>query len=248
MDGTPRNTPNQFASVALWRFLIVFFVTFFIMASLLFIIDFVPEKPAMANEPVTQTSDHELPFAEIVDVTAIAAKPVIEAPTGNAINLPVAPTAPAVAYASGADLPTRIVVKKVGVDTKIIEPRSSDIPTLDQALLSGAVRFPGSATLSESGDLLLFGHQSYLPVVRNKAFKAFNDLQKLEAGDEITVYSADTIYTYQVRSVELAQASDGKVALRKGVQGLVLVTCNSLGAKEDRYIISADLVTTTPLT
>ncbi len=238
MDGNDGHTTRNDARIQFWRFLGVFFVIFFLAATFLYIIDFVPEKPSDESMNVESVES----FAEIVDVNAIAAAPVsVESAVVAAPIQPLA-SAPSTAYASTGNVPVRIVVPSVGVDTSVIEPKGSDIASLDTALLSGAVRYPASATFSEAGDIMILGHQSYLPVVRNKAFKAFNDLQDLEAGEEIIVYSATEKYTYRVFSVVLAQASDGKVALRKGVSGLVLVTCNSLGAKEDRYVVTADLV------
>jgi LPXTG-site transpeptidase (sortase) family protein len=97
------------------------------------------------------------------------------------------------------------------------------------------------------GTVYLFGHQSYLPVVHNHAFKAFNDLQKLKAGDVITVSSGTSEYTYAVRSVTLTTAADGVVALESGSRTLVLSTCNSFSKDhEERYIVIADFITKTP--
>src|SRR3989344_3772308 len=116
-------------------------------------------------------------------------------PTENAEMLEVAEQIP--------EVPVRIVVGAIGVDTAIQNPTTTDIPSLDAALLKGAVRYPTSALLGENAPLFIFGHQSYLPVVRNQAFKAFNDLQKLKAGDEISIFSQTAEYNYRVQSVTL---------------------------------------------
>jgi LPXTG-site transpeptidase (sortase) family protein len=155
------------------------------------------------------------------------------------------PTAPAVIMYS--EEPVQITIDTIGVDTPVGNPTSIDITILDDALLSGAVRYPTSAKLGEVGTVYLFGHQSYLPVVYNHAFKAFNDLQKLSEGDLITVSSAIADYTYRVSSVRLTTASDGVVSLASTGRNLVLSTCNSFSSNhEERYLVEATFVSRTP--
>lgn len=157
-------------------------------------------------------------------------------------------TSAAVTVQYPIEAPTRVIIDAVGVDTIIENPESADAQVLDAELLKGAVRYPTSAKLGEVGTVYLFGHQSYLPVVKNKAYKAFNDIQKLKAGDTIRVQSATAEYTYRVTSVALTTATDGVIALSAEGGKLILSTCNSLGADhEERYVVEADLVSRMPL-
>lgn len=181
------------------RFIAAFFVVFFITAVILFVVDFVPERP-------------------------------VDAYSGA---LPETATVP-------SEDPTRVVISSIGVDTVIENPTSTAIDVLDQALLSGAVRYPESAKLGEDATVYLFGHQSYLPVVRNQAFKAFNDLQKLKAGDTIQVYSDTAVYEYTVSKVTLVDADTALVPLSSSERTLVLSTCNSFGSPGERYVIEAN--------
>lgn len=215
-----------------WEALIIFLVIFFALSVVLFIIDFVPEAPKVEAEPtvvVTSTT------TTIADVTRTQ-------PVQN-VNLIAGPT-PAVTNQEVGLKPSRVMIPKVGVDTPVLNPTSKALSELDNALLSGAVRYPGTAHLNEEGSVVIFGHQSYLPVVRNKAFKAFNDLQNLSQGDVISVYSGELEFRYAVRSVVLVTTDVGSIALETAGQTLTLVTCNSLGAKEERYIVKADLIGT----
>lgn len=188
------------------RFLVVFFLVFFATAVVLFVIDFVPERPE-------GTRADGAAFAE----------------TANAAERSTTP-----------EVPTRVVIERAGVDTVIENPSSSAIPILDDALLSGAVRYPGSALLGEDSTMFLFGHQSGLPVVRNPAFKAFNGLQKLEAGDVIKIYSTTSVYEYAVRSVALARADEALIPLTENGQNLFLSTCNSFGDPGERVVVEAE--------
>ena len=51
------------------------------------------------------------------------------------------------------ELPTRIVAQSIGLDRTVANPASTDVETLDTALLGGTVRYPTSARLGEEGQL-----------------------------------------------------------------------------------------------
>ncbi len=142
-----------------------------------------------------------------------------------------------------AEVPLKIEIATVGLVANVLNPTATDAATLDNELLKGAVRYPTSAKLGENGNIVIFGHSSYLPVVNNRAYKAFNGIQKLSVGDIVTVYSSRTAYTYSVRSVAEKKADDD-TAIPLSVTGkvLTLVTCDSFGAKEDRFVVTADFV------
>ena len=170
--------------------------------------------------------------------------------------LPETLPAPAIARASttiaasssapdlGIEEPAKIVIPTIGLSASIANPTTVNLEALDQYLLKGAVRYPTSAKLGEIGNVVLFGHSSYLPIVLNQAYKTFDGIQKLVAGDVITVYSVDAIYTYKVRTVEKeSAASDAGISLAVTGRELTLATCNSFtGTKTDRFIVTADFV------
>jgi LPXTG-site transpeptidase (sortase) family protein len=139
-----------------------------------------------------------------------------------------------------ADEPVRVVATSVGLDVTVENPSSSDITILDEALLRGAVRYPTSAKLGVDGTVLLFGHSSYLPVVYNQAYKAFNNIQDLKTGERISVYSSDAEYRYKVTSVRLADASEDVIELPADGRYLTLVTCDSFGRKTSRFVVTAE--------
>lgn len=145
------------------------------------------------------------------------------------------------------EMPVRITVKKIDLDVTIVNPVSTDIEVLDTALLKGAVRYPTSAQLGQEGTVLLFGHSSYLPIVNNKNFKAFDGIQNLVAGDSVSVYSAGMEYRYSVTGMRKAKAEEDSVELPATGKHLALVTCNSFATKSDRFIVTADLVGIYPL-
>ena len=149
--------------------------------------------------------------------------------------------------ATEPELPVRVEVRGVGVNATVSNPNSTNVNTLDQALTKGAVRYPTSAQLGEVGTVLLFGHSSYLPVVYNKAYQAFNEIGKLEKGDIVSVYSSTLEYRYRVMSVEVADASEDVIELPQEGKRLILVTCDTFTKKSSRFIVRAEFVGTYPL-
>jgi len=171
--------------------------------------------------------------ADVV-ITASTPEPIIidENRVDEAINSIVSVTS----------APTRIIIDSIGVDTSIENPESADISVLDEALTRGAVHYPGSGNLEDTSNLFLFGHSSRLPVVKNQAYKAFNDVEKLSPGDLIRVQSDTKEYHYRVTSVREVKAEDAWVRFDTSEKQLTLSTCNNFGSKQDRFVVEADYI------
>lgn len=164
-----------------------------------------------------------------------------EPKTKGVAALPAPTAKPAVQEAPAA--PTRVVAKSVGVDATVANPTSTDIAALDHVLLGGAARYPTSAMLGQEGTVLLFGHSSSLPVVRNPAYKTFNGIQNLQKGEIISVFAGDKEYRYAVTGVRVADANEDVIELTQSGKHLTLVTCNnSFATKTKRYVVTAELV------
>jgi len=144
------------------------------------------------------------------------------------------------------ELPERIVIDKIGVNTPVSNPDQSDNETLNGALLKGAVRYPGSGTLGR-GNMFIFGHSTGLRVVNNQAFKAFNRVRELNIGDQIRIFSKNMEYNYKVLSVKLVDSNTALVDFSRQETMLTLSTCNVFGQKQDRYVVEALFVKSIPL-
>jgi LPXTG-site transpeptidase (sortase) family protein len=143
--------------------------------------------------------------------------------------------------------PVEIKIPSLSLNVHIKNPTSTNVEVLDEALSSGAVRYPTSAKLGVSGTVLLFGHSSYLPVVHNQAYKAFKGIQTLPKGATISVYSATKEYRYSVTNVRVANANDDVIELRADGKYLTLVTCDSFTTKSSRFVVEAKFVGAYPL-
>lgn len=172
-----------------------------------------------------------------------APDPVVSA--GSRIAKPLSAASVPVSVPESA---LRVDISKINISVTVASPTTTDIAVLNVALLSGAVHYPTSAKLGEDGNVVLFGHSSYLPIVKNQAYKAFNGIQKLATGDVVIVSSGTTAYTYAVRSVAKESASDNStIPLSVDGKVLTLVTCNSFATKQDRFVVVADFVESHPV-
>lgn len=200
-------------------FLVTFFFVFLASYVLLVAIDFVPEPKVIEVEETLPVSDSDN-FIE-----------------QSAFDLPIGTVEEPV-------LPTAIYIKKLDRTIQVLNPNSRAVADLDTALLSGVVRHPDSAHLSQNGNVFILGHSSYLPTVLNKNFQAFNGIEDLQWGDIIEVTSGGRIYTYEVEKVFKASASNLTVPIAGDERRLTLATCNSFGSTDDRFIVEAKAVGT----
>lgn len=185
-----------------------------------------------------------------INLSALVALDLLpEAPARPVVSVSESPLVAGVGNAlpqTEGELPISIEIPSVGVSATIKNPESTNIKVLDRALETGAVRYPTSAKLGEEGNVVLFGHSSYLPVVHNEAFKAFNAIQNLEEGDRITVRSEGRVYVYAVDKVMEANAESAAIPLQVTGKRLTLATCDSFGSKADRFVVTATLVESYP--
>lgn len=204
--------------------IVFFFVTvgaISITYGLFFIADFLPEKKSdVVVEEQVQVVETEV----VVEAPVIVEEKIVD------------------------PLPISVIFDTLGgKEVTILNPELSTVEALDSALLSGVIRHPDSADFKNSGTIFLLGHSSYLPVVRNKNFQAFNGIQKLKWGDTIRLQSSNTEYVYSVERVYEAKATDAEVKIEKGDAKLVLATCNSFATKDDRFIVEAILIGEHPI-
>lgn len=143
------------------------------------------------------------------------------------------------------ELPSRVTIPAVGIDTNINNPASRQVGILNSYLDRGAVRYPQSG-YPGNGNLFLFGHSTSHETVWNQAYKTFNNLEDVTVGDEITVHTSSGVFYYQVNSKEIKRNSEAYVPLETERDMLTISTCDSFGAKEDRVVVRADFIKYVP--
>lgn len=135
--------------------------------------------------------------------------------------------------------PDKITINKIGLESQIEKPQSQLIEILDQYLEQGPVYYPGSGTI-EDGNIFVFGHSaSAFNFVSRSAYKVFNDLEKLNEGDEIVLEADGERFVYSVESVSLVDENTAFVDFTKPGRRLTLSTCNTFGQPQDRWVVEA---------
>ncbi len=178
-------------------------------------------------------------------------EPIKTSATTTVTHIPaVATTTPkqeAVSNIGSDTLPQTLLIPALSRTVSVLNPASNSVAALDAALLKGVIRHPDSATFADEGTMFILGHSSYLPTVHNRNFQALNGIQNLKWGDTITLESKNLAYTYKVEKTYKAKASGYTVPIAGKGKTLTLVTCNSFGSAEDRYVVEATLISTKAL-
>lgn len=210
--------PKQHKQPWLWRYRFSFtFAATFISACLyllFFAVGFVPQSFQYSSGQPPQA---QAAAATEVDITTLESMP--ERPKH--------------------ELPNRVTVPAVGIDTTILHPASRQTSVLNNYLNRGAVRYPQSG-YPGNGNLFLFGHSTSHETVWNQAYKTFNKLEDVNAGDEITVRTDSGVFYYEVGQKQIKENSQAYVPLNVDKNMLTISTCDSFGSKEDRVVVRAD--------
>lgn len=140
------------------------------------------------------------------------------------------------------ELPINVRIPSIGVDAQVYNPSTTSVKVLDEFLLKGAVRYPGSGLLGGIGNIFIFGHSTGIKIVNNQAFKTFNGLKDLKEGDLIHVFSDRTEYVYKVTKVSMVGAEETLVEFNTKSKKLTISTCNTFGEKTDRYVVESEFV------
>lgn len=196
---------------------------------------FVPSEVAAFNQRVTEAVRqlHTIEYARTQSTQLGSAQSSLSSTTPNLPEAPPTPTS------TVGVKPERVKIPKIGIDAPINNPTSTDITALDTALRDGVVRYPGSGLIQGDKPMFLFGHSSRLPVVQNQAYKSFNGLDDLSVGDTIAVSGGEQTVDYRVGSVKVVDKDEAYVDFSRGEDILVLSTCTTFGAKENRVVVTA---------
>ena len=219
------------------RFIGYFFLIFLGTAGSLAAFGLLPSE-------LEETSDGDTLTQKIVDSAISAPQEQKVNPVQNQVitrpqNSVVRPTQPQKVIVAGN--PTRLIIPAIGVDTTVYTPADTDVDTLDHDLTKGPVYYPGSGTAA-GGNMFIFGHSTGYKIVINKAYKVFNDLHTLTNGDTINVVSNGNTFVYKVKSVSKVNKNETLVNFDTSAHIITLSTCNSFGAKTDRYVVVGEYV------
>jgi sortase A len=138
------------------------------------------------------------------------------------------------AYAAGhtseGEALTRLVIPAIKVDTVVVEGTGSS------ALRAGAGHYPNTPLPGEEGNVAIAGH-------RTTYGKPFTNLDRLAAGDEITLETPLGQHRYRITRPPFVVANnDFTVISQTPGRTLTLTTCHPKGSTRQRLIVRAEML------
>ncbi len=128
-----------------------------------------------------------------------------------------------------------LIIPKIGVNIPIIESADSKY-----GLNHGSWRLPRSSTPEKNGNMILTGHRfKYLP----PSNLTFYLLDKLEAGDIISVIWNNKTYYYRVKEKKIVKSDDLSILKQTKKPTLTIYTCDPIYSTKNRLVIVAEQIT-----
>lgn len=101
-------------------------------------------------------------------------------------------------------------------------------------LQKGPGHYPTTALPGQGKTIGIAGH-------RTTYGAPFNQIDKIEVGDEITLEMPYATFTYKVTKTDIVDPSDVGIVDNVGRERLVLTACHPLYSAAERYTVFADL-------
>lgn len=122
----------------------------------------------------------------------------------------------------------RIEIPSIGADYVVIQG------TDEGDLQKGPGHYPTTALPGQGKTIGIAGH-------RTTYGAPFNQIDKIEVGDEITLEMPYATFTYEVTKTDIVDPSDVEIVDDVGHERLVLTACHPLYSAAQRYAVFADL-------
>ncbi len=123
----------------------------------------------------------------------------------------------------------RIQIPAINVDAPIVQGDGWE------QLKKGVAQHSGTANPGERGNIVLSGHNDVYGEV-------FRYLDRLKAGDEITIYTFSRTYTYIVEGWILVEPSQVEVMAQTSDETLTLISCYPYLIDTQRIVVKARLL------
>ncbi len=130
----------------------------------------------------------------------------------------------------GPEQANRIQIPAIGVDAPIVQGDGWE------QLKKGVGQHIGSANPGEDGNVVLSAHNDIFGEI-------FRDLDRLEPGDEITIYTNQRTYTYVVSQTQVVEPTQVEVMESSGQPKLTLISCYPYLVDDQRIAVTSRLQT-----
>jgi len=144
-------------------------------------------------------------------------------PLVQSLPAPVIPT-------QGPNQALRLVIPAINVDSQVVQGDGWE------QLKKGVGQHIGSSDPGRNGNMVLSAHDDIFGEI-------FKNLDKLQPGDELQIYTASQIYTYVITAARLVAPTDVSVMNATGHPSATLISCYPYLVDKQRIVVLADLKT-----
>lgn len=134
-----------------------------------------------------------------------------------------------------------ISIPKLGIKAPIVSAAGETQKQLNEALNKGVVLYPGSKLPGQNGEIFLTGHSSTYIWNKTPYGQIFALLDKLEAGDIVTVYYQNRQYDYRINNKQVLTPSQTQLS-ESNRPTLTLMTCWPIGTSLKRLVVRGELI------
>jgi len=136
-----------------------------------------------------------------------------------------------------------IEIPKIGIEAPIVFSEESNEAAFEEALKNGVLYYPESVLPSENGATIILGHSAPPNWPHINYDWVFNDLNKLETGDQVIVYFNHQKFVYSVSEKGVIERGADLPASWTSIEksSLVLLSCWPPGKDYKRYGVLANL-------
>ena len=128
----------------------------------------------------------------------------------------------------GPQQAVRIQIPALGVDAPVVQGDGWE------QLKKGVAQHIGSAIPGESGNIVLTAHNDVFGEI-------FRDLDKLETGDQIIIYTGQRSFTYVVSGAEIVEPTAVEVLASTKQPIATLISCYPYLVDNKRIVVRASL-------
>ncbi len=137
--------------------------------------------------------------------------------------------------------PDSIIISKLGVKAPLLWASGTTQKQLNESLNQGVILYPGSALPGQNGEVVLSGHSSIFPWVKTQYGQVFTLLDKLQAGDTVSLVYNHRQYDYQITGQEVLNPNQIKIS-DTDQPVLKLTTCWPIGTSAKRLVVYGELI------
>lgn len=139
------------------------------------------------------------------------------------------------------DSPDAIIISRLGLRAPLVMASGTSQKQLNDSLNQGAILYPGSALPGQNGEVVISGHSSVFPWVKTQYGQIFTLLDKLQAGDTVSLIYGKHQYDYQINGQEILNPNQVKIT--ETTQPLLkMTTCWPIGTSAKRLVVYGELI------